>query len=43
MESINNHTYKIGVDSYHYIYTCFGFIPSHLAWTCNAQFCSEIL
>ncbi len=35
MESINSHTYKIGVDSYHYFNSCFGgSFPSHLASKC---------
>jgi hypothetical protein len=34
MESINSHTYKIGVDSYHYHYGCFGISAIHLACKC---------
>ena len=35
MESINSHTYKTGVDSYHYHCGCFGCYPIHLAAKCD--------
>jgi hypothetical protein len=35
LESINSHTYKVGVDSYHYHCGCFGCYPAHLAAPCN--------
>ncbi|WP_178985533.1 hypothetical protein [Winogradskyella helgolandensis] len=44
MESINSHTYKTGVDSYHYTYSCFvGKISTHLAIHCDAKFCNTYL
>ncbi|MEC3907896.1 hypothetical protein VOI54_12775 [Tamlana sp. 2201CG12-4] len=39
MESINSHTYKVGIDSYHYKYGCFGSYPSHLAVKCSITGC----
>ena len=37
METINSHTYKVGVDSYHYECGCFGCYPTHLSATCKSD------
>ncbi|WP_458626294.1 hypothetical protein [Winogradskyella sp. PC D3.3] len=37
METINNHTYNIGVDNYHYQCGCFGCYPTHLSMTCTSK------
>jgi len=41
METINSHTYKVGVDSYHYFHSCFGgSMPTHFAVHCNTEYCN---
>jgi hypothetical protein len=33
---VNDHTYTIGVNNYHYTCGCFGCAPSHLSYKCNS-------
>lgn len=37
MEEINSHTYKLGIDNNHYLYSFAGCFPVHLASNCKSS------